>query len=316
MSLDTQNQTIVNLTARLLDEEASLNVEEENETALLVAKQSTKKRNIPLIKTHNELNEKSHRFICYNCGKRGHYARDCQAPKQNHKQQSERNMLAFNVANTDLKNNDEGLRWILDSGASAHMSYKRENFVELYEYTGSPLKLGNQEALEVIGQGNILIDKCVNGQWETKLKQNKAQIFICDDDDEQNAEVLIDNTENNTSEQNCGSDDSTHTTYDDSDETYEPSQEIDLANIDRSNVTLRPRRNNYFYEANLIELDVPTTYNEAINSKEYLPYSVESVVLNGDSRPKALHFCKPVFLRTDRVPEVTLQYLYGTRTTL
>ncbi|CAH0722004.1 unnamed protein product, partial [Brenthis ino] len=176
MSLDTQNQTIVNLTARLLDEEASLNVEEENETALLVAKQSTKKRNIPLIKTHNELNEKSneksHRFICYNCGKRGHYARDCQAPKQNHKQQSERNMLAFNVANTDLKNNDEGLRWILDSGASAHMSYKRENFVELYEYTGSPLKLGNQEALEVIGQGNILIDKCVNGQWETSILKN------------------------------------------------------------------------------------------------------------------------------------------------
>lgn len=60
-------------------------------------------------------------------------------------------MLAIYVANTDWKNNDESLRWILDSGASAHMFYKCENFVELYEYIGSSLKLGNLEAVEVIG---------------------------------------------------------------------------------------------------------------------------------------------------------------------
>lgn len=47
----------------------------------------------------------SHRFICFNCGKRGHYARDCRAPKQKQKQQGEKNMLAINVANTDWKNN-------------------------------------------------------------------------------------------------------------------------------------------------------------------------------------------------------------------
>lgn len=56
-------------------------------------------------------------------------------------------MLAFSVANTNLKSDDEDVRWILDSGASAHMSFKQENFVELYEYTGSPLKLGNQETV-------------------------------------------------------------------------------------------------------------------------------------------------------------------------
>lgn len=81
-------------------------------------------------------------------------------------------MLAFSVANTNLKSDDEDVRWILDSGASAHMSFKQENFVELYEYTGSPLKLGNQETVEVIGQGNILIKKCINGQWETNILKN------------------------------------------------------------------------------------------------------------------------------------------------
>lgn len=52
------------------------------------------------------------------------------------------------------------------------MCYEREYFGELYEYTGSTLKLGNQEAIQVIGQGNILIDKCVNGQWETCILKN------------------------------------------------------------------------------------------------------------------------------------------------
>ncbi|KAH9637216.1 hypothetical protein HF086_016238 [Spodoptera exigua] len=39
MSLDPKNQTVINLTARLLDEEASLSIEDDNEIALLVAKQ-------------------------------------------------------------------------------------------------------------------------------------------------------------------------------------------------------------------------------------------------------------------------------------
>lgn len=42
MSLDPKQGTIINMIAHLVDEEASLNVEEENETAWLVAKQKLK----------------------------------------------------------------------------------------------------------------------------------------------------------------------------------------------------------------------------------------------------------------------------------
>lgn len=173
MSLDSSKQTVINLTARLLDEEASFGVEEENETALVVAKQNDKKRNFTSTETKREQRPSSssmnHRFVCYKCGKRGHFAKDCWASKQN---EEEKNMLAFNVDDSEWLDDDEGIGWILDSGASAHMSYKRENFVELYQYKGPTLKLGNQEDIEVAGQGNILINKCVKGQWETSILKN------------------------------------------------------------------------------------------------------------------------------------------------
>ncbi|CAH2108876.1 unnamed protein product [Euphydryas editha] len=134
LSLDPHSQTIQNLTARLLDEEASLTIKEESESALVAVKHTKRKNkfqnenNSSISNQHNK-----HRFVCYNCNKRGHYARDCRAPKKSERFSSkEQKMLAFS-AEQCLQSEADTDVWILDSGASAHMSYRHDYFCDLQE---------------------------------------------------------------------------------------------------------------------------------------------------------------------------------------
>lgn len=97
LSLDEGNQTIQNLTSRLIDEEASLaNYINSSETALVASKGKFKSRNISKSNT-NDQKSSSHRFVRYNCGKRGHFAEEFMMPKKKHELKP-KNMLAFSAA--------------------------------------------------------------------------------------------------------------------------------------------------------------------------------------------------------------------------
>jgi hypothetical protein len=166
LSLDSASQTIQNLTSRLIDEEASLVKDTTSETALVTSKGHI---TYGKAKGNTSHTNTSHRFLCYNCNKRGHFARDCKAPKKSVRKNKEQpDMLAFS-AESNSYNHGEHV-WILDSGASMHMTFRRDFFCELNEYHSGngnrTVKLGNKQDIEVCGKGSILINKLVDGQWE------------------------------------------------------------------------------------------------------------------------------------------------------
>lgn len=197
-SVDPTRQTLENLQARLIREEARLKSDgDEGASALAASRQVRDKKKKKRSKKKVE---------CYKCHELGHFARECKKDK-NHKSDSngkdecdcafigiKPSAMASPAAScesvTKLKQAKQKEIWLTDSGASAHMTFRREWFAEYQPSSqGGTVVLGDNEECPVLGSGTINIKKFVNGVWVQStinnvlyvpgLKKNLFSVGVC-----------------------------------------------------------------------------------------------------------------------------------------
>eukprot|EP00794_Sanderia_malayensis_P009617 gene9617-10600_t len=113
---------------------------------------------------------------CFNCGIKGHWAKDCEKPKKERRSEQAANVVTadshslFWTAPNSSK--VESLTWYIDSGASKHMSCKRE---WMQNYTEFPIaeivRLGDNRAVEVLGKGTVWLKVKSGGVYQARIQK-------------------------------------------------------------------------------------------------------------------------------------------------
>lgn len=175
-SVAIDQKTITNLMNRLMVEESrlglqSLNLNEVSKSEALMAKQggaSNYKQN-----KHRQKKEKTkQKGKCFKCGSTEHWKRDCKAfSSDKSKSSSKDGEKGFLGSVSPALNESEA--WYQDSGATSHMSNRRDWFVDYMELP-KPIDvlLGNGEYMRAIGQGYMNAVVYDGEQWKEKIMHN------------------------------------------------------------------------------------------------------------------------------------------------
>ncbi|XP_071575811.1 uncharacterized protein [Temnothorax nylanderi] len=184
-SVDPARQTLENLQERLIKEESRLDAEG-GEIAAFAAVRisggeaicSKKKEDSKSKEEKKARREKKKKNVeCYVCQEKRHYARECPTRKQKKDGggESETSGCAFIAASSvseqpgryssgpsaELKNRWLKLNkrdvWYTDSGASRHVTFRREWFSEFRPERGTAISVGGDGVCEVAGEGTVIM---------------------------------------------------------------------------------------------------------------------------------------------------------------
>lgn len=173
-STNSDEQTMSNLRARLLAEELRLKAQGKVESVeALVARLTLSKRGNTRRSTSSrgQDNKKAKgdkpRGKCFGCGEGGHWKRDCPKNKEkpSKKDDNHSSTDAF-VCHASTHGGDRDM-WILDSGASDHMSHRRDWFSNFTALSAS-VTIGNGEQIAVQGKGDIGLHAYNGSEWVHK----------------------------------------------------------------------------------------------------------------------------------------------------
>lgn len=171
-SVPNSERTLSSLTERLRLHEQRLEELKpavENRNVAFVVKPSNSHNKRPdksVVNNHKDANNR--KFKCYACGHPGHLKRNCPTLKNsnrfsNDKRETDRSGQAF-VTVAGLKSQDY---WIIDSGASHHISSQLDWFSSYKQFeTPKPLRLGDGRSMFAQGTGEIQIEMLVKNKWK------------------------------------------------------------------------------------------------------------------------------------------------------
>lgn len=172
-SVEKTGQTIANLTARLIKEEARLTNSEDETSKLALQVQALQmelhrkskifERKIESKGDQNDIAQKKANSNCGYCKQKGHWWRECPKRKS---MSSESAMICDLTALFTTSMDQDKHVWLSDSGASVHMTYHREWFSKLEPVQRQEtVKVANNKIIQVVGVGVIDVEAFVDGKW-------------------------------------------------------------------------------------------------------------------------------------------------------
>jgi hypothetical protein len=103
-------------------------------------------------------------IVCYKCNKKGHFARECRmSTKENSKQHKPWKPKSESALADSILTAERSQEWIIDSGATQHMTNDKNLLEEFQEVNNHGVTLADKSIAQVTGRGKITLQPSSGG---------------------------------------------------------------------------------------------------------------------------------------------------------